>query len=354
MPRALAWSPRRQTCIFAVVTRFLRYAQVLWLAGCTASAGEPTAVRVFPTPFSTKEAPGTAAESPFAPLPVKLDLDEAKVALGERLFGDPRLSDDGTVACTNCHALDRGGANGEARSSLPTRPPVGINVPSIFNAAFYFRFSWNGRFEDIGEQLDLAMQLPSAMAGTWAKAAAALQADATVVRLFAGVYPEGLTPDSLREAVAVYSLSLVTPNARFDRYLRGEIALTPEEERGYELFREDGCVSCHQGIAIGGNMFQRFGVMQDYFADRGDLTPGDMGLFTHTKRPEDKFVFRVPSLRNVALTAPYFHDASATTLEQAVVTMARYQLGRTLAQDHTLAIVAFLRTLTGELHGRPL
>ena len=327
---------------------------MLWIAGCAASSADPTAVRVFPTPFSTDEAPGTAAESPFAPLPLKLDLDETKVALGEPLFRDSRLSGDGTVACNDCHALDRGGANGLARSKLPTRPPVGVNVPSIFNGAFYFRFGWNGRFADIGEQLDVAMELPSAMAGTWTKAVAALRSDAAIVRAFAAVYPEGLTPDSLREAVAVYSLSLLTPNARFDRYLRGEIALGAEEERGYELFREYGCVSCHQGIDIGGNMFQRFGVMQDYFADRGDLTPADMGLFAHTKRPEDKFVFRVPSLRNVALTAPYFHDASATTLEQAVVTMARYQLGRALAEDQTLAIVAFLRTLTGELHGKPL
>lgn len=336
------------------VTRFAHLPVLLWIASCAASSGEPTAVRVFPTPFSTEEAPGAAAESPFAPLPLQLDLDPAKVALGEPLFRDPRLSGDRTVACVDCHALDRGGANGLARSKLATRPPVGVNVPSIFNAAFYFRFAWNGRFADIGEQLDVAMELPSAMAGTWAKAASRLRDDATLVRAFAAVYPEGLTPDSLREAVAVYSLSLLTPNARFDRFLRGEIELSPEEERGYALFRENGCVSCHQGINIGGNMFQRFGVMQDYFADRGDLTPADLGLFAHTKRPEDKFVFRVPSLRNVALTAPYFHDASATTLEQAVVTMARYQLGRALAPDQTLAIAAFLRTLTGELHGRPL
>lgn len=247
--------------------------------------------------------------------------------------------------------LDRGGANGEPRSNLPGRGPVAVNVPSIFNMAFEFRFGWSGRFEDIGEQLDAAMALPTAMAGTWQRAAAALAHDVGYTGAFAEVYPDGVTAHNVRDALAIYSLSLITPNARFDRYLRGELALSSEEQRGYELFREYGCVSCHQGINIGGNMLQRFGVMRNYFDARGDVKPADMGLFAASKREEDRHVFRVPSLRNVALTAPYFHDGSAASLEQAATVMARYQLGRDLNEAQASDIAAFLRTLTGELNG---
>jgi cytochrome c peroxidase len=168
------------------------------------------------------------------------------------------------------------------------------------------------------------------------------------------LYSDGLTPFSLREVVALYSLSLITPNSRFDQYLRGELALSSDEQQGYDLFRDYGCISCHQGINVGGNLLQKLGVMRDYFAGRSDLTPADQGLFAKTGREEDRAVFRVPSLRNVALTAPYFHDGSRATLEDAVTTMASYQLGRELSAEQAGQIAAFLRTLTGELEGRPL
>jgi cytochrome c peroxidase len=323
------------------------------LVACSSGPSGPGALQTFPTPFSTEEAPPNG-QSALAPLPLAIELDARKVALGEKLYFDPRVSGDGRVTCNDCHSLQLGGSNGLARSELPGREPVAVNVPSIFNAAFYFRFAWSGRFEDIAQQLDAAMESPAAMGGTFEHAAAVLSRDAALVREFAGIYPEGLDAASLREVLAVYSLSLITPNSRFDRYLRGELALEPDEQRGYELFRNHGCVSCHQGIDIGGNMVQRFGVMRDYFADRGNVQPADLGLYAATGREEDRFVFRVPSLRNVALTAPYFHDASANTLGQAVATMARYQLGRELHEDQIRQIVAFLRTLTGELHGKPL
>jgi cytochrome c peroxidase len=183
------------------------------------------------------------------------------------------------------------------------------------------------------------------MANTWERAAASLAG--------AQAYP-GLTAQSMREALAFYCLSLVTPNARFDRYLRGTLQLTAAEHAGYDLFRTYGCVSCHQGINIGGNLLQRFGVMRDYFAERVRGTPADDGLFNATQRPEDRHVFRVPSLRNVALTAPYFHDGSVPTLEGAIETMALFQLGRSLSEGQIDQIAAFLRSLTGELDGRPL
>ena len=157
----------------------------------------------------------------------------------------------------------------------------------------------------------------------------------------------------MRELLAIYSLSLVTPNSRFDRHLRGEVALAPEEQRGYDLFRDYGCVSCHQGINIGGNMLQRFGVMRRTTSRiAASVQPADLGLFAADRREEDRYVFRVPSLRNVALTAPYFHDGSAATLEHAATIMARYQLGRDLAPEQAAQIAAFLRTLTGELRRR--
>jgi cytochrome c peroxidase len=283
-----------------------------------------------------------------------LTLDPQKVELGKRLFRDRRISGDRKLACIDCHAFDRGGANGEARSSFEGRNPVPVNVPSVFNSAFSFRFGWAGNLEDIGQQLDAAMEASAAMAGTWDEATLRLIDDAAIRDAFDRLYSDGLTPFSLREVVALYSLSLITPNSRFDRYLRGELALSSDEQLGYDLFRDYGCISCHQGINVGGNLLQKLGVMRDYFAGRSDLTPADQGLFAKTGREEDRSVFRVPSLRNVALTAPYFHDGSRATLEDAVTTMASYQLGRELSAEQTGQIAAFLRTLTGELEGRPL
>lgn len=285
----------------------------------------------------------------LAPLPVKRTLPDRRVRLGSRLFAEPRLSNDDRVSCAVCHNLALGGANGQARSSLPGRAAVPVNVPTIFNLAYDFRYSWSGRFNDVGTQIDTAMGLKEAMNASWESAAQKLRSDPEYKSEFEGAYADGLNAENLRDAVIRYSLSLTTPGARFDRYLRGELDLRADEARGYEMFRDYGCVSCHQGVNVGGNMFQRFGVMRDYFADRGEPTKADLGLYNATGREQDRHVFRVPSLRNVALTAPYFHDGSAGTLLDAVQTMARYQLGRELTQAQAVDIVAFLTTLTGDV-----
>jgi cytochrome c peroxidase len=323
------------------------------LTGCQDAAAPAPALQTFPTPFSSSTAPLNETQA-LAPLPQRLALDAAKVRLGERLFRDRRLSGDGKVSCADCHALDRGGAMGQPKSRLPDRKPVAVNVPSIFNMAFNDRFGWAGGYEDVGQQIDFAMQAAPVMRGSWADAVDRVRADRELRAAFSAVYPEGATAATLREALALYSLSLITPNSRFDRYLRGELALSTEEKRGYDLFRDHGCVSCHQGVNIGGNVLQRFGLMGDYFRDRGTIEKADLGLYNFSGRDDDRHVFRVPSLRNVALTAPYFHDASASTLEEAATIMARYQLGRALDSEQAGAIAAFLRTLTGELEGRPL
>jgi cytochrome c peroxidase len=324
---------------------------------CVACAAERPDVSgpetTFATPFSSQEAPAIGDRA-FAALPQNLALDRTKVELGARLFRDRRMSGDEQLACVDCHALDRGGANGQARSNFSGRKPVPVNVPSVFNAAFNFRFGWAGNFEDIGQQLDAAMESSAAMAGTWDDASEHIATDARLRADFERLHPDGLTAINLREVLAIYSLSLITPNSRFDRHLRGELTLSSDEQRGFDLFREYGCASCHQGINVGGNMLQRFGIMRDYFEGRSDLKPADYGLFSKTGREEDRHVFRVPSLRNVALTAPYFHDGSAATLEAAAAKMARYQLGRELEPGQASQIAAFLRALTGELEGRPL
>ncbi|MFT3924083.1 MAG: cytochrome c peroxidase [Myxococcales bacterium] len=332
-----------------------------WFAGCIAgcvlaSACAPLEVE---EPREQESALVAARSSrsvtrAIEPLPERVDVDPARVALGERLFQDSRLSGDGSVACVDCHSLAHGGADGRVSSEAPGRPRGKVNVPSVFNVAFDFRYAWNGRFATIEQQLDFAMGSPAAMASSWERALAQLVRDGDLSAGFRAAYPGGLSVDSLRDALVAYCRSLVTPNARFDRFLRGELSLSAEEQRGYDTFRDYGCISCHQGVNVGGNMFQRFGVMRDYFRARGGVSQADFGRFAETGQEADRFVFRVPSLRNVALTAPYFHDGSVWTLEEAVTTMARVQLGRDLPGDKAAEIVAFLRSLTGELRGRPL
>jgi cytochrome c peroxidase len=172
---------------------------------------------------------------------------------------------------------------------------------------------------------------------------------------FQGVYGGAVQARHIQDALAQFERSLFTPNSRFDKYLRGDVrALASDELHGYQLFKSYGCVACHQGVNVGGNMYQVFGVMGDYFARRGNLGPADLGRYNITGDDADKHLFKVPGLRNVVLTAPYFHDGSARTLDEAVDVMFKYQLGRAApAQDKDL-IIKFLYTLTGEFRGRPL
>jgi cytochrome c peroxidase len=190
---------------------------------------------------------------------------------------------------------------------------------------------------------------------TWPELLAKLQADADYVTRFNTAYEDGLMPANVLDALASFERSLLTPNSRFDRYLRGECqALTPSEQKGYGLFKSYGCVTCHQGINIGGNIYQKFGVFQGPINANSPTSAADLGRYNVTKVPRDREVFRVPSLRNVAVTGPYFHDGRTRTLDDAVETMARVQLGRTLTPEEVRLIVQFLHTLTGEYHGRPI
>lgn len=298
---------------------------------------------------SAAAAPPAPLQEPIKPLPLTIDVHRAKADLGRALFFDRRLSRDNSMSCASCHAFDKGGA-------WPAAKPTGVggkvhafNSPSIFNVAYNFRQTWSGGQESVEGVVDAVVKSQMVFATTWPDVLGKLNADAALSARFRQAYPEGITRESVSHAIAEYSRSLVTPNARFDQYLRGNPnAITAEEKAGYDLFKKYGCVACHQGVNVGGNMFQKFGVMGDYFAGRGDVKPADHGRFNVTKRDADRHVFKVPSLRNVALTAPYFHDGSADTLPQAVQVMFTYQLGRPASAQDVELIVKFLGTLTGE------
>ena len=290
---------------------------------------------------------------PVEPLPQQTSVNSQRAALGEKLFFDPALSASGKVACVTCHLYEHGGAEPSPLSLTSTGERTRFNAPSIFNVAYNFRFSWTGAFTTIESQLDMAfartmgVDLPSVVGRLGQHG---------YRERFASLYPDGLTAANLRDALTQFVVSAVTPDSRFDRFLRGErAALTADEQAGYGLFKDLGCASCHQGKNVGGNLFQRMGVAEDYFAVRGTpINEGDLGRFAITHDPSDKHVFRVPSLRNVERTAPYFHDGSAATLDDAIVTMARFQLGREVAPEDRARIAAFLRTLTGNYRGRAL
>lgn len=295
------------------------------------------------------------SDEPIRPIPLSVHLDAKKVALGERLFHDKRLSRDNTIACASCHSLDHGGADGSTGSTGINGAKGSINAPTVFNSGFNFRQFWDGRANSLEEQAAGPVHNPKEMGSNWPEVLGKLSQDEALKAMFKESYPDGLQPKNIQSAIATFERSLITPNGRFDKYLRGDkTALNDDELRGYQLFKNYGCVACHQGVNAGGNMYQVFGVMGDYFAARGSVNDSDLGRFNVTKDEADKYVFKVPSLRNVALTAPYFHDGSAKSLGDAVDVMFRFQLGRVAPQRDKEQIVKFLHTLTGEFRGQPL
>jgi len=295
------------------------------------------------------------AREPIRPIPQSVPLDAAKVALGHKLFDEPRLSHDNTVSCASCHNLKTGGVDHRVHSLGINQAEGVINAPTVFNSGLHFKQFWDGRADSLEEQVDGPTQDVNEMGSTWPEILAKLEHSSAYVNAFKEIYPDGIQHQNVKNALAEFERSLITPNSRFDRYLRGDdTAITAEEKQGYLKFKTYGCIACHQGVDVGGNMFQPLGILGDYFGDRGKVTKADFGRFNVTGHDEDKFVFKVPSLRNVALTAPYFHDGSAQTLEQAVTTMAKYQLGRELPPRDLEQVVLFLKSLTGQYEGKPL
>lgn len=286
---------------------------------------------------------------PITPIPIKMGLDKRKVKLGKSLFFDTRLSKNDTHSCASCHQLSKAGTNGSQFAQKPNGALTEMNVPSVFNSAFNFRFFWDGRAYTMEDQFlytqrhEMNMPIEDLINR--------LHADKKIVDAFKEIYVDGLNNKTIADAIIQYQKSLITPNSRFDLYLMGnKNSLTNDELKGYQLFKKYGCISCHHGVNIGGNMFQIFGVIGDrgaYFKRKGFVLNRDLGRFNITHKEWDKFVFKVPSLRNVALTAPYFHDGSIATLDQAVDIMFDYQLGVAALKQEKELIVKFLKSLTG-------
>jgi len=297
----------------------------------------------------------TYRNEPISPIPQQVDINTNKADLGEMLFFDTRLSNDKQTACSSCHQLDAGGDDNVAMGLSTVANQPSINTPTIFNVRYNFRQNWSGSVKTLEQQIDRAVNNNQVFRNSWNDIITTLSNDHELSSEFRELYPDGITRQNIIDTLVEFEKSLITPNSRFDRYLRNEDdALTEEELKGYMVFKDLGCISCHQGINIGGNLYQKFGVFYNYIAERGDIRKSDYGRMNKTNRQSDAYVFKVPSLRNVAVTAPYLHDGSAETLDEAIIIMGRTQLGRTLSKDETLLIKAFLNTLTGEYKNRPL
>jgi cytochrome c peroxidase len=295
------------------------------------------------------------SSEPIKPIPTDGKFDERKVALGEKLFNDKRLSKDNSVACASCHSLNSGGVDRLQVSVGIGGAKGAVNAPTVFNSAFNFRQFWDGRANSLEEQATGPVHNPKEMGSNWAEVVTKLSADKEIAEQFKSSFTDGIQAKNVQSVLAEFQRSLVTPNSKFDKYLRGDkVAMNADEQKGYQLFKNYGCIACHQGVNAGGNMYQVFGVMGDYFKQRGNMTEADLGRYNVTKNDADRHMFKVPSLRNVAVTAPYFHDGSAKTLPEAVEVMFKYQLGRSAPQQEKDLIVKFLQTLTGEYKGKSL
>ena len=279
-------------------------------------------------------------------------LDPNLVALGRSLFHAPELSDDGSLSCASCHNLAMGGHDARGTPvSVGLEGALGkVNSPTVYNVDMHFRQFWDGRALTLHDQIDGPVQTRFELGATWPEVVLRILDNDELTSRFEQALPSGreISRETIKMALVEFMRSLRTPDSRFDQWLLGDDAvLTEQEIAGYEHFRSYGCVACHHGAAIGGNMFQVFGVLNDYFVRRGNIREADNGRFNQTGNPADRHVFKVPSLRMVRYTAPYFHDGSRETLRDAVDAMFTFQLGREAPDEHKVDIVAFLKTLAG-------
>lgn len=321
-----------------------------------------TAMALMLTLITAKGAPTDeellkTAQQIFGPLPTNmadpgLPFTAALIELGRKLFFDPRVSVDGTVSCARCHQSALYGTDGlpKPRGAHDRENPR--NSPTVLNAALQFTAHWRGDRVNVEDQAQQALIGPASFGNPSYEAAMnRLKGIPGYAELFAKAFPndrDPITPKNWGQAIGAFERTLVTPS-RFDDYLRGDVgALSPQERNGLQLFINTGCIACHNGPGIGGNTFQKFGVYEDYWKATGVAHP-DAGRFDVTKDANDRYVFKVPSLRNVAMTPPYFHDGSVRALPDAVRIMARVQLNQQLSDSDIQEIVAFLSSLTGNL-----
>ena len=286
-----------------------------------------------------------ASKEPIQPLKAVKPTDIKLVELGQKLYFDPRLSKSGFISCNSCHNLSMGGTD-NLRTSIGhnwTKGP--INSPTVLNSSLNVAQFWDGRAADLKEQAGGPIANPSEMAFTHKLAVDMLASIPGYVSEFKNTFnSDKITIEEVTLAIAAFEETLVTPNSRFDKWLNGnKKAINATELAGYNLFKKSGCVACHNGPAVGGNSFQKMGLVEPYKA-----VGNAQGRSAVTGKDGDRFNFKVPTLRNVELTYPYFHDGGASTLTEAVDIMGRLQLGKKFTKEENASIVAFLKTLTGD------
>jgi cytochrome c peroxidase len=280
---------------------------------------------------------------PITPIVKPKHIDTEKAKLGKKLFFDARLSRNNSIACVSCHNLAAGGDDNLQYSFGIDGQEGNMNSPTVLNATNNFRQFWDGRAKNLQAQASGPIENPVEMGFSFKELIPKLN-KSEYKALFAKVYTkEGITKNSITDAIAEYEKTLVTPNAPFDKYLRGDkSALTQEQKEGYELFKSKGCISCHNGVNLGGNLYSKFGVVEDSKST-------SLGRYNVTHKNRDKYYFKVPTLRNITLTAPYFHDGRTQSLKEAIKIMSQLQLGRYFTQDEVDKIDAFLHSLEGEI-----
>ena len=300
---------------------------------------------------------GERAGEPVRPIIANPNVNPQKVALGFKLYHDTRLSVDNTVSCATCHGLNTGGVDNLQYSKGVANNMGGVNAPTTYNAVYNFVQFWDGRAKTLAEQAAGPPLNPVEMASTsFDEIITKLAQDEKYVAEFNALYADGITEANITNAIEEFERTLVTPNSQFDKWLLGDNeALTADELRGYDLFKADNCATCHVGANLGGESYELMGLRQHYFEARGlELTEEDNGRFKQTQDERDRHRFKVPGLRNIELTWPYYHDGTRLTMDVAVRDMAKYQCDVELSNAEVASIVAFLRTLTGEYQGKKL
>jgi cytochrome c peroxidase len=279
----------------------------------------------------------------ITPIPLYVDdVNIEKVRLGKKLFFDPILSKDGTVACAGCHLLDDGGDDNQ-KVSYGIKGKTGTrNSPTVLNSRYNFVQFWDGRAENLEDQAKGPIENPVEMGNNFPNLIKTLNSS-KYKNEFEKIYKDGISKKNIVNALAEYEKTLITPNSSFDKYLRGnKDAITSEQKRGYELFKKEGCIACHNGVNIGGNLYSKSGFFKPIKSD-------DLGRYYITQNKEDKHFFKVPTLRNIEKTAPYLHDGRFDKLKDVVESMISYQLGKKKNSTDVKSIVEFLKSLNGEL-----
>jgi len=286
-----------------------------------------------------------AANEPIKPIAAAKVANPALAELGKKLYFDPRLSKSGFISCNSCHNLSMGGTDNIKTSIGHNWNEGPINAPTVLNSSLNLAQFWDGRAADLKAQAGGPIANPGEMASNHALAVEVLQSIPGYVADFKKAFgSDKVTIDEVTRAIAAFEETLVTPNSRFDKWLQGDKkALSVDELAGYQLFKDSGCTGCHNGPAVGGNSYQKMGVVEAYKAS----SPAE-GRVAVTGKDADRFNFKVPTLRNVEMTYPYFHDGAANTLKEAVDIMGRIQLGKKFSADENAKVVAFLKTLTGD------